>query len=75
MCKTRVDALSYRNNKSRVDAPSASELMLLELVIRNRIKACNVWWCVMWFEMMFVFVCEHIGMRLDVIWYDVCICM
>jgi hypothetical protein len=44
MCKTRVDALSYRNNKSRVDAPSASELMLLELVIRNRIKACNVWW-------------------------------
>jgi hypothetical protein len=29
MCKIRVDALSYKNNKSRVDAPNTSELMLL----------------------------------------------
>jgi hypothetical protein len=46
-CKTRIDALSYRNFKSIVDAPSTSELILLDLEIKyrlkgNRIKACVV---------------------------------
>jgi hypothetical protein len=52
VCKTRVDALSYRNFKSRVDAPGTSELILLDSEVKyrlkgNRIKACVVWRCMM----------------------------
>jgi hypothetical protein len=39
MCKTRVNALRYRNCKSRVDAPSTSELMFLD----SETKLVHAW--------------------------------
>jgi len=50
--KTKVNVLSYRNFMSIVDAPGTSELILLDLKIKyrlkgNRIKACIVWRCMM----------------------------
>jgi hypothetical protein len=80
-CKTRVDVFSYRNVKSRVDAPGTSELILLDSKIKywlkgDRIKTCVVWWSTMWFELMYEFVYKYVGIRL--IWlcyacvYSIC---
>jgi hypothetical protein len=41
MCKTRIDAFSYRNNKSRVDALDISELMLLYSMCKSRVDALS----------------------------------